>query len=58
MALAWAVSEKVEKEVLKDGRKRVSLEGRVPPSAALLTWLDAEGDQKSTQMIPPSHGRC
>ena len=38
------LSEKVEKDFLRDARKRVSLDARTPPSAALVTWVDAAGD--------------
>lgn len=38
------LNEKVEKEVVMASRKRTSLESRAAPSAALLTWVDADGD--------------
>lgn len=38
------LSDKVEKEHVKDSRKRANLEDRAPPTAALVTWVDAEGD--------------
>ena len=35
---------KVEKDIVKDAKRRMGLEGRVGPTVAMVTWLDAARD--------------
>lgn len=37
------LADKVEKEFLRDARKRLALDGATPPSAAMVTWVDSAG---------------